>query len=184
MGRVRFCSSLFCYSSHNSSVACIGCRRTIYIWTCKFLYGDIHMESGNNCRIDASERAKTMALAIRTTKPTDLSIKINLDGNLNNKTVESFEQEIKQLLVNPLQTLILDLQDLQFISSSGIGALMKLKATLYRKKTELVTINLPPQIEKVFEILRLLPVMNVFENIQEMDHYLTKMQEKVIKENL
>ena len=125
-----------------------------------------------------------MTLAIRTTKPTDLSIKINLDGNLNNETVESFEEEIKRLLTNPLQTLILDLQDLQFISSSGIGALMKLKATLHSKKTELVTINLPPQIEKVFKIMRLLPVMNVFESVQELDNYLTKMQEKVIKENL
>ena len=125
-----------------------------------------------------------MALAIRTTNPTELCIQINLDGNLNNETVESFEQEIKRLLVNPLQTLVLDLQDLQFISSSGIGALVKLKATLHGKKTELVTINLPPQIEKVFEIMRLLPVLNVFENVQELDHYLTKMQEKVIKENL
>jgi anti-sigma B factor antagonist len=125
-----------------------------------------------------------MALAIRTTHPTELCMKINLDGNLNNETVESFEQEIKRLLVDPLQTLVVDLQDLQFISSSGIGALVKLKATLYGKKTELVTINLPPQIEKVFEIMRLLPVLNVFENVQELDHYLTKMQEKVIKENL
>ena len=125
-----------------------------------------------------------MALAIRTTNPTELCIKINLDGNLNNETVESFEQEIKRLLVNPLQTFVLDLQDLQFISSSGIGALVKLKATLYGKKTELITINLPPQIEKVFEIMRLLPVLNVFEDVQELDHYLTKMQEKVIKENL
>jgi hypothetical protein len=32
--------------------------------------------------------------------------------------------------------------------------------------------------------MRLLPVLNVFENVQELDHYLTKMQEKVIKENL
>jgi anti-anti-sigma factor len=134
--------------------------------------------------IDASERTKTMALAIRTTNPTELCIKINLDGNLNNETVESFEQEIKRLLVNPLQTLVLDLQDLQFVSSSGIGALVKLKATLYSKKTELVTVNLPPQIQKVFEIMRLLPVLNVFEDVQELDHYLTKMQEKVIKENL
>ena len=125
-----------------------------------------------------------MALAIRTTKPTDLSIKINLDGNLNDETMESFEEEVKRLLTNPLQTLILDLQDLQFISSSGIGALVKLKATLYSKKTELVTINLPPQIEKVFKIMRLLPVMNVFESVQELDHYLNKMQKKVIKENL
>jgi anti-sigma B factor antagonist len=125
-----------------------------------------------------------MALAIRTTHPTEFCMKINLDGNLNNETVESFEQEIKRLLVNPLQTLVVDLQDLKFISSSGIGALVKLKATLCGKKTELITINLPPQIEKVFEIMRLLPVLNVFENVQELDHYLTKMQEKVIKENL
>ncbi len=124
-----------------------------------------------------------MALTIRAVKPTDLSVKLSLDGNLDTETVAGFEQEIQRLLADPLQTVVLDLEELHFVSSVGLGALMKLRATLSRNKTELITINLPPQIEKVLEVMRLVPVMNVFENVEELDDYLKKVQEKVIDEN-
>ncbi|MHC4552854.1 MAG: STAS domain-containing protein [Planctomycetota bacterium] len=123
-----------------------------------------------------------MALSIRTTKPTDFSLKISFVGNLDNETVDGFEQEMQRLLANPYQTVILDCQELEFVSSSGIGAIMKLRSTLSRSHTELVTINLPPHIKKVLEIMKLVPVMNVFENVEELDRYLKKVQEKIIKE--
>lgn len=124
-----------------------------------------------------------MALTIRTINPTDLSIKLSLDGNLDNDTVAGFDREIERLLKTPFQTVVLDLEDLQFVSSVGIGVLMKLRARLSRQKTELITINLPPQIQKVLEIMRLVPVMNVFENVEDLDNYLMKVQEKIIDEN-
>ena len=40
-------------------------------------------------------------------------------------------------------------------------------------------VNLQPQIKKVFEIIKALDGMNVFKNQEEMDDYLTAMQNKV-----
>ena len=42
--------------------------------------------------------------------------------------------------------------------------------------------NLQPQIEKVFEIIKALPDQRIFKDIEELDRYLDRMQKKVIKE--
>jgi anti-sigma B factor antagonist len=39
--------------------------------------------------------------------------------------------------------------------------------------------NLQPQIQKVFDILKAIPSLKVFVNIQELDRYLDSMQKKV-----
>jgi hypothetical protein len=39
--------------------------------------------------------------------------------------------------------------------------------------------NLQPQIQKVFDILKAIPSLKVFANIQELDEYLDLMQKKV-----
>jgi hypothetical protein len=46
----------------------------------------------------------------------------------------------------------------------------------------LVIINLQPQGEKVFEILRLIPVLEVFASKEELDEYLLKVQHIIKKE--
>ena len=44
---------------------------------------------------------------------------------------------------------------------------------------KLLLVNLQPQIKKVFEIIKALDGMNVFKEQEEMDDYLTAMQNKV-----
>jgi anti-anti-sigma regulatory factor len=46
---------------------------------------------------------------------------------------------------------------------------------------ELALVNPQPQIRKVFDIMKLLPAMNVFANIQELDEYLARIQKRVIE---
>jgi len=43
----------------------------------------------------------------------------------------------------------------------------------------MVFINLQPQIQKVFDILKAIPSLKVFASIQELDRYLDLMQKKV-----
>jgi len=42
----------------------------------------------------------------------------------------------------------------------------------------MVFINLQPQIQKVFDILKAIPSLKVFASIQELDRYLDLMQKK------
>ena len=43
-------------------------------------------------------------------------------------------------------------------------------------------INVQPQVKKVFEIMQLGPVLNVFESVQELDEYLEKIQDRIVEE--
>ena len=45
----------------------------------------------------------------------------------------------------------------------------------------MVFMNLQPQIQKVFEILKAIPTLKVFASIAELDTYLDNMQKAVLK---
>jgi anti-anti-sigma regulatory factor len=59
---------------------------------------------------------------------------------------------------------------------------MKAKTSLAKRGGDLVLANLQPQVEKVFEIVRLLPTLGVFQNQQELDEYLEKIQRRITEE--
>ena len=60
--------------------------------------------------------------------------------------------------------------------------IIKSKVSLKRRAVESSMINLQAQVKRVFEIMQLLPSMNVFENRSELDEYLTKIQNRIVDE--
>jgi anti-anti-sigma factor len=107
--------------------------------------------------------------------------KLILGGQLNSDTWERLDKEIMELLAKKISTLILDLADVDFISSAGVGVIIKAKMSLMRNYGELAILNPQPQIRKVFDIMKLLPAMNVFAGVKELDEYLTRIQKQVIE---
>jgi anti-anti-sigma factor len=75
---------------------------------------------------------------------------------------------------------ILDLARLEFLSSAGLRVIFKTKKLMDRRKGKLLLLNLQPQVRMVFEIIKALDGMNVFASQEEMDDYLTAMQNKVL----
>jgi anti-anti-sigma factor len=67
----------------------------------------------------------------------------------------------------------------EFMSSVGVGLINDTKNKLKAKNAEFAMINLQPAIKKVFEIMSLLPTLNVFESVEELDDYLGKIQRRV-----
>ena len=92
------------------------------------------------------------------------------------------DEEICSILTETTKTLVLDLAGVDFITSAGIGIIAKAKASLKQKGGDLAMINLQPQIIKVFEIMRLLPVLNVFASKEELDEYLGRVQRRITGE--
>jgi anti-sigma B factor antagonist len=107
---------------------------------------------------------------------------VSISGSIDSGTAEALKAELQQFIKTPPQSLVLDLAQVDFISSAGIGLLVTTKASLLKQRCEVCMINLQPQILKAFEIMRLLPSLNVFESIRELDNYLAKMQRRVIEE--
>ncbi|MCM8782493.1 MAG: STAS domain-containing protein [Candidatus Omnitrophica bacterium] len=121
-----------------------------------------------------------MPLRIDITKKEEGVFLVSLLGSLDSNTYLDFEADLKPILISSTKALILDLANLNYISSMGVSAILKIKRILEEQGGSLVMTNLQPQIKTVFDIIKALPSMRVFESIQEADRYLTEIQRKEI----
>lgn len=106
-------------------------------------------------------------------------IKIRMSGGLNTDTAPGFETTLAGAIASDWQMVVLDMRDLNYVSSAGLRVIFKAAKQLKTADRSLAVANRQPQIEKVFEILQALPDMAVFANDAELDEYLDAMQAKV-----
>ena len=116
-----------------------------------------------------------------TATPTG-TVTMILDGSVDNNTCMALDREIAQACTDSVKMLIFDMQKVSFVSSAGIGILIKSKESLKSRGIESSMINVQAQVKRVFEIMQLLPTMNIFENRSELDAYLVKIQNRILDE--
>lgn len=120
-----------------------------------------------------------MALKIKAIQTDTRTAQITVTGRLDSETVTAFDQEIQKFMASGARIFILDMASLEMITSAGVGVIMKTQTTLAKRAGELMMLNMQPQIKKVFEIVRLLPSLTVFESAGELDNYLIKIQQRM-----
>lgn len=84
--------------------------------------------------------------------------------------------------VNDNATIVLDMKGLDYISSAGLRSIAKLRRAMQARGGTVLLVNPQPQVRKVFDIVKAVPVNEVFTSIAELDAYLDTMQRKVIAE--
>jgi anti-anti-sigma factor len=107
---------------------------------------------------------------------------VALDGALNTDTAPGFEKQLFEVLQGDHQLTVLDMKDLDYISSAGLRVIFKAAKQAKAAGRRMAAANRKPHIDKVFEILKALPDMAVFANEQELDDYLDAMQKRVREE--
>jgi anti-anti-sigma factor len=105
--------------------------------------------------------------------------RVSLAGALNTDTAPGFDQELQKVVAQGLDLTVLDMKELDYISSAGLRVIFKAAKQTKAAGHRLAAANRKPHIDKVFEILKALPDMAVFANDQELDDYLDSMQNKV-----
>jgi anti-anti-sigma factor len=105
--------------------------------------------------------------------------RVALKGALNTDTAPGFEEKLGKVLADGHQLTVLDMKDLDYISSAGLRVIFKAAKQAKSDGRRLAAANRKPHIDKVFEILKALPDMAVFANDEELDAYLEAMQDKV-----
>jgi anti-sigma B factor antagonist len=121
-----------------------------------------------------------LKIRIRQTKPGVITL--SPIGPIDTETSSTLDKEICRILTKACKTLVLDMAGVDYITSAAIGIIAKTKASLKKNNGDLAMINLQPQVKKVFEIIRLLPTLNVFASKEELDKYLGKVQRKITGE--
>jgi len=120
-----------------------------------------------------------MSLEISITDQPGGIKRIAIGGSLDTDTAPQLQQQIDSDITDAVNTTIIDFKELDYLSSAGLRVIFKAKKVMDNAGGRFLLVNLQPQIKKVFEIIKALDGMNVFKDQDEMDAYLTDMQNKV-----
>lgn len=121
-----------------------------------------------------------MPLEVTITDEPKNGKRISLAGSLDTDTAPQLEARIDESIDSSVTALILDMKDLEFLSSAGLGIIFMTMKELKNRQGQIMLINLQPQIQRVFEIIKAMDGMNIFKDREEMDNYLAAMQQKVL----
>ena len=121
-----------------------------------------------------------MPLEITITDEPKNGKRISLAGSLDTDTAPQLEARIDASIDSSVTTLILDMKDLEFLSSAGLGVIFMTMKELKSRQGKIILINLQPQIQRVFDIIKALDGMSIFKDREEMDAYLAAIQQKVL----
>jgi anti-anti-sigma factor len=104
---------------------------------------------------------------------------LKLIGQLDTDTAPLMSTLIARLQNAPPKVLILELQDLNYISSAGLRCVFQLKKLMKNENGRFVISQPSPQVRKVFDIVKAVPLNSIFSSAVELDEYLDKMQRQV-----
>ncbi|KFA23658.1 STAS domain-containing protein [Xanthomonas vasicola] len=122
-------------------------------------------------------------LAIQIDPPQDTLQRVILTGRLSTHTHQDLDAALSPLLDTRITTLVLDLSALEYISSAGIRCIFKARKALATRHGKVLVSNPQPQIRKVFDMVKAVPLSDVFASTEELDAYLEAMQRKVIEQS-
>ena len=104
------------------------------------------------------------------------AITVKLTGSLDTATAPELERQLAPVLSGTAKDLVFDLAQLKFISSAGLRIFSMARKQLKERGGQASFVNMQPQIQEVFEIMKSLPGVAVFKDIAELDRYLAQRQ--------
>ena len=124
-----------------------------------------------------------MHLDIQTAPRSGTTQRVALFGRLDTHSYPQLDAELAPMLDGgePLvMSLVLDLAGLNYISSAGIRSIFKARKALTARNGKLLVVNPQPQIQKVFDVVKAVPMSDIFTSVAEADAYLDMVQRKVV----
>ena len=124
-----------------------------------------------------------MQLEIQTAPRSGTTQRVALFGRLDTHSYPQLDAELAPMLYGgdpPVMSLVLDLAGLNYISSAGIRSIFKARKALTARNGKLLVVNPQPQIQKVFDVVKAVPMSDIFTSVAEADAYLDMVQRKVV----
>ena len=104
------------------------------------------------------------------------AVTVKLTGSLDTATAPDLERQLAPALGGPVKDVVFDLAQLKFISSAGLRVFSAARKTLKERGGQASFVNMQPQIQEVFEIIKALPGVAIFKDEAELDKYLAARQ--------
>lgn len=104
------------------------------------------------------------------------STTVKLIGSLDTATAPELERQLIPVLAEGVKELVFDLAELKFVSSAGLRVFSSTRKQLRERGGQAAFIHMQPQIQEVFEIMKSLPGIAIFKDMNELDRYLSARQ--------
>jgi anti-sigma B factor antagonist len=91
---------------------------------------------------------------------------ISASGTLDTMAAYAFHDQMQSLVRSGLYRYILDFQDLEYISSAGIGVFPGLLAELQQHQGGLIFVQVPAKIYKLFDMIGMLTLFPVMASVE------------------
>jgi anti-sigma B factor antagonist len=101
---------------------------------------------------------------------------VRLTGSLDTSTAPELERQLAPVLTGQVKDIVFDLAQLKFISSAGLRVFASARKQLKERGGQASFVNMQPQIQEVFEIMKSLPGVTIFKDGAELDRYLAARQ--------
>ena len=92
---------------------------------------------------------------------------IDIAGQLDAFTTPDVKAEFKKLTDSRHYKLILNFEDVDYVNSTGIGAIVAVAQQVRRRKGDLKLYGMKPDIRKVFDLVGASKILEIFETEQE-----------------
>ncbi|MAA65051.1 MAG: anti-sigma F factor antagonist [Alteromonadaceae bacterium] len=117
-----------------------------------------------------------MPLTIDIQSPGPTAIKVSLTGSLDSQTTPELEAALNQAMTDQTQSVAFDMGGVDFISSAGLRVIFKTLKRVKKHGGKVSVSRMSEGVRKVFEIVKVLPDLEVFASEEEMDEYLAAIQ--------
>ena len=94
-------------------------------------------------------------------------IVLNLSGRIDLSSGAGLKEEIKTLIGQKQNQIHLNLADVDFINSSGLGVLVSIMKEIRQNKGRLTLSNLASYVNEIFEITQLSHIFEIFTSEEE-----------------
>lgn len=90
--------------------------------------------------------------------------RVKIDGYLDSSTFPRLREHLDQLIQEQQYNCLLDLKDLDYISSAGLGVLMQMLRQVRENNGDLKIVNMSEKIERVFNLLGFSRLMKIYDS--------------------
>lgn len=121
------------------------------------------------------------AIEVQIIRKNDDTVSVKPIGAVSSETYIEFEKLLQPVVELNAAKVLVDMNDCHYVSSAGIRVFFDLRRKVTANNGILSFHNMQPQIKKVFEIVKALPLECIFTDERQADAYLERMMEEELK---
>lgn len=120
-----------------------------------------------SCNLDRRTDMNDLSIVVtRTDSPETVVLKSS--GSINSSTVPQLDSSFNALLRNGQNTIVLDLSETEFISSSGVGLLLGTVSSLRERSGDLVLMNPSKLVNDILDVLNIKIHFRIIKDVNEL----------------